>query len=131
MGIIAPRTVNRTNEEGKNIGHYERGRDVNTNTGPAGFRQIETVSGPSGFEDYVELYSAVNWEIIGLDNGWFEQAFSSKYRVVRILSNICDSSVVGDDRTNVLDEAKVDAVMAKDEQYYEPTHLWYVPLQDR
>ena len=52
----------------------------------------------------------MNWEIIGLDNGWFEQAFSSKYRVVRILSNICDSSVVGDDRTNVLGEVKADAV---------------------
>ena len=42
MGIIAPRTANRTNEGGKNIRHYERGRDVSTNTGPAGFRQIET-----------------------------------------------------------------------------------------
>ena len=74
------------------------------NTGPAGFHQIETVSGPWGYEDYVELYSNVNWEIIGLENGWFEQAFWSKYRVVRILSNICDRSVVGDDRTNVLGE---------------------------
>ena len=52
----------------------------------------------------------MNWEIIGLDNRWFEQAFSSKNRVVRILSNICDSSVVGDDRTNVLGEVKVNAV---------------------
>ena len=66
------------------------------NTGPAGFRQIETYYDPRGYEDYVELYSEVNWEIIGLDSRWFEQAFSSKYRVVRILSNICDSSVVGE-----------------------------------
>ena len=73
----------------------------------------------------------MNWEIIGLDSGWFEQAFSPKYRVVRILSNICDSSVVGDDRTNVLVEAKVDAVMAEGQQYYEPTHLRYAPLRDR
>ena len=69
MGIIAPRTANRTNEEGKNIRHYERGRDVSTNTGPAGFRQIEIYYNPQGYEDYVELYSEVNWEIIGLDNG--------------------------------------------------------------
>ena len=122
---------NRTNEEGKNIRHYERGRDVSTNTGPAGFRQSETYSNPQGYEDYVELYSEVNWDIIGLDNGWFEQAFSSKYRVVRILTNICDSSVVGDDRTNVLGEAKVNAVMAEGQQYYEPTHLRYVPLRER
>ena len=73
----------------------------------------------------------MNSEIIGLDSGWFEQAFSSKYRVVRSLSNICDSSVVGDDRTNVLDEAKIDAVMAEGQQYYEPTHLRYGPLRDR
>ena len=79
----------------------------------------------------MELHNQVNWEIIGLDSGWFEQAFSSKYRVVRILSNICDSSVVGDDRTNVLGEAKVDAVMAEGQQYYEPAHLRYVPLRDR
>ena len=127
LGIIAPGTVNRTNVEGRNIRHYERGRTVNTDTGPTGFRQIETVN----WDDYVQLYNTVNWEIIGLDSGWFEQAFSSKYRVVRILSNICDSSVVGDDRTNVLGEAKVDAVMAEGQQYYEPAHLRYVPLRDR
>ena len=131
MGIIAPRTVNRTNEEGKNIRHYERGRDVSTNTRPAGFRQIETYYNASGYEDFVELYSEVNWELIGLDSGWFEHAFSSKYRVVRILTNICDSSVVGDDRTNVLGEAKVDAMRAKGQKYYEPTHLRYVPLRER
>ena len=78
----------------------------------------------------MELHNQVNWEIIGLDSGWFEPVFSSKYRVVRILSNICDSSVVGDDRTNVLGEAKVDAVMAEGQQYYEPAHLRYVPLNE-
>ena len=119
MGIIAPGTANRTNEEGRNIRHYERGREINTDTGPAAFRQVLNVN----WDDYVELHNPVNWKIIGLDSGWFEQAFSSKYRVVRILSNICDSSVVGDDRTNVLGEAKVDAVMAEGQQYYEPTHL--------
>ena len=131
MGIIGPRTANGTNKEGKNIRHYERGRDVSTNTGPAGFRQIETYSNASGYEDFVELYSEVNWEIIGLDNGWFEKAFSSKYRVIQILTNIFDSSVVGDNRTNVLGVAKVDAMMVEDQQYYEPTHLRYVPLRER
>ena len=87
MGIIAPGTANRTNEEGRNIRHYERGRDDNTVTGPAGFRQITSIN----WDDYVELHNPVNWETIGLDSGRFEQAFSSKYRVVRILSNICDS----------------------------------------
>ena len=119
--------IDRSLNEGKNIRHYERGRDVNTNTGPAGFRRIEYINNTP----YIELYGSVNWEIIGLDNGWFEQAFSSKYRVVRILTNICDSSVVVDDRTNVLGEAKVDAVMAEGQQYYEPTHLRYVPLRER
>ena len=57
VGIIAPRTASQTNEEGKNIRHYERGRDVSTNTGPTGFRQIETYSNASGYEDFVELYS--------------------------------------------------------------------------
>ena len=127
MGIIAPRIAKRTNEEGRNIRHYERGRYVNTDTGSTGFRRITSVN----WDDYVELYGVVNWEIIRLDSGWFEQAFSSRYRMVRILSNNCDSSVVGDDRTNVLGEAKVDAVMAEGQQYYEPTHLQYVPLRDR
>ena len=71
----------------RNIRHYERGRDDNTVTGPAGFRQITSIN----WDDYVELHNPVNWETIGLDSGRFEQAFSSKYRVVRILSNICDS----------------------------------------
>ena len=118
--------IDRSLNEGKNIRHYDR-RDVNTNTGPVGFRQIEYINNTP----YLDLYGSVNWEIIGLDSGWFERAFSSKYRVVRNLSNICDSSVVGDDRTNVLVEAKVDAVMAEGQQYYEPTHLRYVPLRDR
>ena len=65
MGIIAPGTANRTNEEGRNIRHYERGRNVNTATGPTGFRQITSVN----WDDYVDS---------GLDSGWFEQAFSSK-----------------------------------------------------
>ena len=127
IGNIAPGTANRTNEEGRNIRHYERGRTVNTDTGPTGFRQILSVNR----DDYVELHNQVNSEIIGLDSGWFEHAFSSKYRVVRILSNICDSSVVGDDRTNVLGEAKLDAVATDGQQYYEPTHLRYVPLRER
>ena len=101
--------IDRSLNEGKNICHYDRGRDVDTSTGPAGFRQIEYINNTP----YLDLYGSVNWEIIGLDSGWFEQAFSSNYRVVQILSNICDSSVVRDDRTNVLVEAKVDAVMAK------------------
>ena len=119
--------IDRLLNEGKNIRHYDRERDVNTNTGPAGFRQIEYINNTPN----LNLYGSVNWEIIGLDGGWFEQAFSSKYRVVRILSNICDSLVVGGDRTNVLGEATVDAVMAEGQQYYEPTHLRYVPLRDR
>ena len=53
--------VDRSLNEGKNIRHYERGRDVNTNTGPAGFRQIEYVNSTP----YIELYGSVNWEIIG------------------------------------------------------------------
>ena len=127
MRIIAPRTANRTNEEGKDIRHYDRGVDVNTDTGPAGFRHIDTYD----VRAYVKLHSQVNWEIIGLNSGRFEQACSSKYRVVRILSNICDSSVIGDDRKNVLGEAKVDAVIAECQQYYEPALLRYVHLRDR
>ena len=33
--------IDRSLNEGKNMRHYDRGRDVNTNTGPAGFRQID------------------------------------------------------------------------------------------
>ena len=126
MGIIAPGTANRTNVEGKNIRHYDRGVDINTDTRLAGFRQIEYSLSKYVYEAYMELHNPVNWEIIGLDSGWFEQAFSSKLRVVRILSNICDSSVGGDDRTNLMGEAKVDAVLPEGQRYYEPTHLRYV-----
>ena len=41
------------------------------------------------------------------------------------------SSFPRGNRTNVLGEAKVDAVMAEGQQYYEPTHLRYVPLRER
>ena len=129
MGIVASGTVGRTNAEGKNIRHYDRGPDVQTGN----FRAVETIYNTQTrrFTYYIELHNHVNWEIIGLNNGWFEQVFMANYRVVRIFSNICDSLVVGATRTNVLAEAKVDALMAEGQQYYEPVHLRYVPVRQR
>ena len=112
VSCIAPRTANRTNEERNNIRHYDSGVDIALETGPSRFRQLDTIYHVDGtIDSYVELHNEVTWEIIGLDSGWFQQVFMSKYRVLRIFSNICDRSVLGDRRNNVLGEAKADAAI--------------------
>ena len=127
MGIVAPGTANLTNVEGRNIRHVSRSQHLQTGN----FRTIETDISVHQATDFIELHNQVNWEIVGLDSGWFEQVFNAKYRVVRIFSNVCDSSVVGTTRTNVLAEAKVDAVKNEGQEYYEPVHLRYVPVRQR
>lgn len=128
MGLIAPDTANTTNVEGRNSLHISRDGCIVTSR----FRTFATYSyvGHPNI-DFLELRNQVNWEIIGLDNGWFEQVFNAKDRVVRVLNNVCESSVVGDTRTNVLAEAKVESVRNDGQEYYEPTHLRYVPVRQK
>ena len=96
MGIIAPGTADRTNEEGNNIRYYDSGVDIALETGPNRFRQVDTIYHVDGtIGSYVEPHNEVTWEIIGLDSGWFQQVFMSKYHVARIFSYICDRSVLG------------------------------------
>ena len=70
MGIIAPGTADRPNEEGNNIRHYDSGVDIALETGPSRFRQVDTIYHVDGtIDSYVELHNEVTWEIIGLDSG--------------------------------------------------------------
>ena len=133
MGILAPGTTNTTNVEGRNICHFSPLKDKTPNPTiqMGNFRTKTTVSSGSRVTDFIELCNQVNWEIIGLDNGWFEQVFNAKDRVVHVFSNVCDSSVVGDTRTNVSADAKVDASANEGQEYYKPVHLRYVPVRQR
>lgn len=126
VGIIAPGTAHTTNIEGRNIRPIGRKRAIPTGR----LQTFTTYLGPPNI-DFVELCNQVNWEIIGLDNGWFKQVFNAKDRVVHVLSNVCDSLVIGDTRTNVLAEAKVEALQNDGQEYYEPTHLCYVPVRKK
>jgi len=119
MGIIAPGTADRTNEEGNNIHHYDSGVTSHWKQDRVDFvRWIPfTINYDGTIDSYVKLHNEVTWEIIGLDSGWFQHVFMSKYRGVRIFSNICDWLVLGDRRTNVLGEAKVNAALAEGQQF--------------
>ena len=133
MGILAPGTANMTNVEGRNICHFNPSKDddaPNPTIQTGNFRTMETIynTQTQQFTYFIELRNQVNWEIIGLDNGWFEQVFNAKDQVVRVFSNVCDSTVVGDTYTNVLAEAKVDASTNEGQEYYKPIHLRYVPV---
>ena len=78
MGIIAPGTTNTTNVEGRNIRHISRSGRIVT----SGFRIFTRyyVTTPQAL-DFLELHNQVDWEIIRVDNGWFEQVFNAKDRV--------------------------------------------------
>ena len=136
MGVIAPGTAHTTNVQGRHICPVSRSMDVpllvpaSSDASLENYWQVETTWGGSRV-DYIQLRNPVDWELIGLNDGWFEQVFNAKVHVLRIFSNICDRTVLGETRTNVLAEALVNAVDKTGQDYYEPTHPRYVPVRQR
>ena len=130
MGLIAPGTAHVTNLEGRHIRAVSRGH-ANLPWKTEGvlnpFREVEYVDATA----YILYRNQVEWHIIGLNDGWFEHVFNTKLHVLRILSNVCDSSVVGDVRTNVLAEALVNTAEKTGQDYYEPVHPRYVPVRQK
>ena len=76
-------------------------------------------------ETFAELKSSVNWQIRGLNGGWFEEAFMNPSRTLRVYSNANASSMVGNQVSDVLREVNFDSTQ-EGQQYFEPKHRQYL-----
>ena len=84
----------------------------------------------SSTEAFVELKSTVNWQIGGLNGGWFEKTFAHPSRTLRVYSNANASSMVGNQVSDLLCEVQFDRSQAG-QQYFEPKHRQYLPVRQQ
>ena len=87
-----------------------------------------TLSGSS--EKFLEMRASVNWEIRGLNGGWFEKEFVNPTRTLRVDSNANTSTMVGDQVTDVLREVNFDSTK-EGQQYFEPKHRQYLQVRQQ
>ena len=77
---------------------------------------------------WIQLGKTVDWEIFGLDDGWYENHMTHRNHVVHVLSNVCDRSVMGGSHNSLLGTAKINATQ-DGQSYYEPVHVRYLPVR--
>lgn len=77
---------------------------------------------------WVKFGKNVDWEIFGLDDGWYENHMTHGNHVVHVLSNVCDRSVMGGSHNSPLGTAKINATQ-DGQSYYEPVHVRYLPVR--
>lgn len=119
-----------TNKDGDNFGpaitfHYlddnlsDSGEDINKDV--TWVNRDRTLTEMKGFQ------ANVTWEVINLDNGWFETTFLSDNKTVRVFSDVAESRIVGNQRVDLLREVRLDEDK-KGQLYYEPRHLEFIPV---
>ena len=81
----------------------------------------------SSTETFVQLKSNVNWQIHGLNGGWFEKALVNPNRTLHVYSNANASSMVGNQVSDVLHEVNCESTK-EGQQYFEPKHRQYLPV---
>ena len=81
-------------------------------------------------ENFLEMTWNVNWEIRGLNGGWFEKEFINPTRTLRVYSNANTSSMVGDQVNDVLREVNFDSTK-EGQQYLEPNHRQYLQVRQQ
>ena len=57
-------------------------------------------------ENFLEMRASVNWEIRGLNGGWFEKEFVNPTRTLGVYSNANTSTMVGNEVRDVLREGR-------------------------
>lgn len=134
IGLIEPGSVayadRKVAKVGRRVHYYEPGNlnvphelDVLDK-----YWTLETVWSGNDPTYWILFGNAVDWEIFGLDDGWYEQHMTHRNHVVHVSSNICDRSVTGSSHTSLLGTAKINAVQ-DGQTYYEPVHLRYPPVR--
>ena len=80
-------------------------------------------------ENFLEMRASVNWEIRGLNGGWFEKEFVPT-RTLRVYSNVNTSTMVGNQVSDVLREVNFDSTK-EGQQYFEPKHRQYLQVRQQ
>ena len=81
-------------------------------------------------ENFLEMRASVNWEIRGLNGGWFEKEFVNPTRTLRVYSNANTSTMVGNQVSDVLLEVNFDSTK-EGQQYFEPKHRQYLQVRQQ
>ena len=81
-------------------------------------------------ENFLEMRASVNWEIRGLNGGWFEKEFVNPTRTLRVYSNANTSTMVGNQVSDVLREVNFDSTK-EGQQYFEPKHRQYLQVRQQ
>ena len=79
-------------------------------------------------ENFLEIRASVNWEIRGLNGGWFEKEFVNPTRTLRVYSIANTSTMVGNQVSDVLREVNFDSTK-EGQQYFEPKHRQYLQVR--
>ena len=80
-------------------------------------------------ENFLEERAFVNWEIRGLNGGWFKE-FVNPTRTLRVYSNANTSTIVGNQVSDVLREVNFDSTK-EGQQYFEPKHRQYLQVRQQ
>ena len=78
----------------------------------------------------VKLKGNVNWNLYGMNSGWFEREFIPCDRTLRVFSNANSSSIIGNQVSDVLREVSLKGSVHGD-MYFEPQHRQYLPVRQQ
>ena len=81
-------------------------------------------------ENFLEMRASVNWEMRGLNGGWFEKGFVNPTRTLRVYSNANTSTMVGNQVSDVLREVNFDSTK-EGQQYFEPKDRQYLQVRQQ
>ena len=81
-------------------------------------------------ENFLEMRASINWEIRGLNGGWFEKEFVNPTRTLRVYSNANTSTMVGNQVSVVLREVNFDSTK-EGQQYFELKHRQYLQVRQQ
>ena len=76
------------------------------------------------------MRASVNWEIRGLNGGWFEKEFVNPTRTLRVYSNANTSTMVGNQVSDVLREVNFDSTK-EGQQYFEAKYRQYLQVRQQ
>ena len=85
---------------------------------------VATITG-----QWVILTQQQTWEFTNLNWGWFEKAFFTPSRSLRVYCNAGQSTIVGERVTDLLREVHLRAADGDGYAYFEPTHIQYLPVR--
>ena len=123
IGIVETGSVTNSGARpGRRLYFYYPG-SIDIPLGPAW--SVEVVNGSPR---WIQLGRNMDWEISGLDDGWYETHMTHRNHVMHVLSNVCDRSVQGGSHNSLLGTAKINAIQ-DGQSYHEPVHIRYLPVR--